>query len=179
MNTFKLFWDLHKWTGIAISVVVVVTSVTGFLLLLKKEFAWIQPSTQQGEAGPPSAYISSERLFDVVLDQEHPDFRSLEDVDRVDLRPGKHVAKVRSERNDTEIQVCMTTGRVLSVDVRRSDWLERLHDGSMIGKPFHDYVMPVVALALLFLVFSGLWLWLEPIVKRARRRARDRRRSDG
>lgn len=178
MNTFKLFWDLHKWTGIAIAAVVVVTSVSGFFLLLKKEFAWIQPPTQSGEPGPPSAFIPAEQLFAVVFAEGHPDFRALEDIERVDVRPGKHVAKVHAARSDAEIQICMTTGRVLSVDVRRSDWFERLHDGSMIGKPFHDYVMPLVALALLFLVFSGLWLWLEPVVKRARRRRRDRRASE-
>ena len=168
MNTFRFFWNTHKYTGITIAAVVVITAVTGFLLLLKKEFAWIQPPTQRGEAGPLDQFITVERLWTVVAAENHPDFQKPEDIDRVDLRPGEHVYKVRSEHNHSEIQVCATTGRVLSVDTRTSDLIERIHDGSWIGKPFHDFVMPLIALALLFLVFSGFWLWLEPIVKRRR-----------
>ena len=33
--------------------------------------------------------------------------------------------------------------------------------------------MPIFAICLVFLVFSGMWLWLEPHVKRARRKRRD------
>ena len=33
--------------------------------------------------------------------------------------------------------------------------------------------MPAFAVSLVYLVFSGIWLWLEPVVKRRRRRKRD------
>ena len=85
--------------------------------------------------------------------------------------------KMLSTDNHSEIQIDAITGEVLSQDERISDLLEDLHDGSWIGKPVHAYVMPLVALLVYFLVFSGLWLWLEPKVKRWRRRRRDRLKS--
>ena len=177
MNTFRFFWNTHKYTGLTIALIVVVTAVTGILLLLKKEFDWIQPPTQKGQEGPIEAFISFERVWQSVAREQHSDFKTPQDIDRIDLRPDKHVFKVRSKHNHTEIQVCATTGRVLSVDVRRSDLIEKIHDGSWIGEPFHDFVMPLFALALLFLVFSGSWMWLEPIVKRRRRKRLDRQRA--
>ena len=177
MNTFRLFWDLHKWVGISAAVLVLITAVTGFLLLVKKEFSWIQPPTQAGAEGTIESFITLERAWQSVAALGHPDFGSLDDLDRIDVRPDKRVYKLRSRHNDSEVQVDAVTGAVLARGERVSDWLERIHDGSWIGEPFHDYVMPVFAFCLVFLVFSGMWLWLEPIVKRRRRRRRDAARS--
>ena len=175
MKTFKFFWTTHKWTGISLALIFAVMAVTGFLLLVKKQVAWVQPPTMQGAAGPgvePSQFITMERLFEAVLAEGHSDFTSLGDVDRVDFRPGDRVFKVVSRSNYAEVQVCAVTGNVLHVDWRPSDLLEDIHDGSIVGGWFHSWVMPVVACGLLFLTFSGVWLWIEPMV---RRRARKRR----
>ena len=45
MSSFKFFWTTHKWTGIVIAILLVMSSITGFLLLIKKDFDWIQPPT--------------------------------------------------------------------------------------------------------------------------------------
>jgi uncharacterized iron-regulated membrane protein len=177
MRTFRFFWETHKWVGISIAAVLVITAGTGFLLLLKKEYAWIQPPTQRGSAGSLEQFISLEEAWKRVEALGHPDFRTPKDLDRFDVRPGKRVYKVRSKHNHSEIQIDAVSGAVLSQDERVSDWLEELHDGSWVGAPFHDFVMPLVALGVLFLVFSGLWLWFEPIVKRRRRRREQRGRK--
>lgn len=177
MNTFRFFWDTHKWTGITLAAVFLLTAVTGFLLLFKKRADWIQPPTQKGEAASVEQWISIAKTWEIVKALDHPDFQSFEDLDRIDVRLGQRVYKVRSKHNNTEMQVSASTGAVLSVATRTSDWLETLHDGSFIGEPFRDYVMPVVATGLVFLVFSGTWLWLEPIVKRRRRRRQKARRN--
>lgn len=170
MKTFKFFWTTHKWTGILFSVFFLVIAVTGFLLLIKKEFAWIQPPTLKGTSGNISQFKSMRELLDIVLAQQHPDFTSLDDIDRVDVRPGKRVYKVRSVRNHSEIQVDAVSGKVLNVSSRASDLIESIHDGSFVGGWFHDYCMPFVSFALLFLIFSGIWLWLEPVVKKWRKK---------
>jgi len=172
MNVFRFFWTAHKWTGIVLAGVLVLTAVTGFLLLLKKDYAWIQPPTQKGEPGPVEAFLTMEELWGRIAAQKHPHFESPEDIDRIDMRPSKFVYKVRSEHEHTEMQLCATTGRVLGVAERRSDWLENLHDGSWFGEGVHGWVMPATALGLLFLVFSGLWLWIAPVVKRRAKRKR-------
>ena len=175
MNTFRFFWTTHKWTGITLALVFALTAVTGFLLLFKKRAAWIQPPTQKGQAAPVESWLSMADLWKTVEAQKHPDFETFEDIDRVDVRTGKRVYKVRSKHNHTEMQVSASTGEVLGVATRTSDWIENLHDGSFIGEPFRDYVMPIVAVGLLFLVFSGIWLWLEPVLKRRRRQRRKAR----
>lgn len=167
---FKFFWTTHKWAGIILSIVFVSTAITGFMLLIKKKVDWIQPPTQKDEAGEIEDFISSQRLFEIVFEQNHQDFQSLDDIDRVDFRPGKRVFKVRSKHNLAEIQVGAVTGDVLSVSYRPSDLLENIHDGSFFGDWAHNWLMPATAIALLFMVFSGLWLWIHPILRKRRRR---------
>ena len=96
----------------------------------------------------------------------------IDDVDRVDFRPGRRVFKVQSVHGHAEIQVCAVTGNVLHVDVRRSDLLEDIHDGSFFGEWVHSWLMPLACLGLAFLAFSGLWLWIEPKVRKRRRNRR-------
>jgi uncharacterized iron-regulated membrane protein len=61
---------------------------------------------------------------------------------------------------------------VLQTMVRRSDLIESLHDGSW----FHDraklWIFFPVALALLGLWATGVYLWLLPALTRRRRRER-------
>ena len=170
MRSFKFFWTTHKWTGLGLAAVLSVTSVTGFMLLIKKRAAWIQPPTITGAAGEPKDFISTAELFDIVFEQGHADFQSLDDIDRIDMRPGKRVLKVQSEHNHSEMQVCAVTGEILHVATRRSDFLEDLHDGSFFAEWVHAWFMPLVAVALLFMIMSGLWLWIEPKLRRRRRR---------
>ena len=178
MNAFRFFWSTHKWVGICAAAFLVITAGTGFLLLLKKEYAWIQPPTQKGSPGALAEFISLEEAWQRCVATGHPDFQTREDLDRIDVRPGKRVYKVRSKHNHSEIQVDAMSGAILSQEERVSDWLEELHDGSWIGKPVHDYVMPLVALCVLFLAGSGLFLWLQPILRRKYRAWEKGRRLD-
>ncbi len=170
MSWYRFFWQAHKWVGLTIALFLVLIAVTGFLLLIKKEFAWIQPPTQKGSAGQLSGFLSLDEAWQRVAALDHPDFRTRDDIDRIDVRVGKRVYKFRSDRNHTEIQIDAITGTVLSVDTRTSDFLESLHDGSWFGKPVHGYWMPLVAIGVLFLSLSGIWLWLRPILSRRARR---------
>jgi len=172
MKTYKLFWTTHKWTGIILSIFFLSLSATGFMLLIKKKVDWIQPPTQKDAAGEPADFIGTQELFEIVFAQGHPDFRTMEDIDRVDFRPGKRVFKVRSEHHHAELQIGAVTGEVLSESWRPSDLLENIHDGSFYAGWIHEWVMPIVAIGLMFLVFSGLWLWIEPSVRKRRRKRR-------
>ena len=153
-----------------LGLVVLNVAVTGFLLLIKKDHDWIQPPTQRGAEGGIERFITNQQLFETVLAQGHPDFASLDDVNRVDFRPGKRVFKVQSHHHHTEMQVDAVSGAVLGVAKRNSDLIESLHDGSFFGDAVHGWLMPLTAIALVFLVASGLFIWLQPKVKRARRR---------
>lgn len=177
MKTFKFFWNTHKWAGIIAALIIANISITGFLLLIKKQSDWIQPPTMKGAEGGVESFITNQRLFEIVFNSGHEDFRTLDDIDRIDFQPNKRVFKVRSNHNWSEIQVDAVNGEILSVDIRRSDLIEQLHDGQLIGGWFHGWVMPAVAVTLLFLIFSGLWMWIEPMVKRRKRRESGKRRA--
>lgn len=176
MNLFRFFWTTHKWVGIVLALIVVLIASTGFLLLLKRQSAWIQPPTFEGAAGDVSSFISMQTLFTQVWAAGHPAFVEIGDIDRVDFRPSERVYKVRSEHGFMEMQVCAITGEVLNIATRRSDLLESIHDGSFFAGWVRTYVMPVVAVGLVFLTFSGLWIWVSPIVRRGRQR-RGRRQT--
>ena len=173
MKPLKFFWNTHKWIGLTLGLVFLNLAITGFFLLLKKDYDWIQPPSQQAAVGELKDCISIRQLFDVVLAEKHPDFRSVDDIDRVDFRPDKRLHKVKSKHNYTEIQVCAVTGAVLSTDVRNSDWIEQIHDGSFFAAWTHDWLMPTVACGLLFMVGSGTYIWMSPILSKRRRRKRN------
>ena len=169
MNVFKLFWNLHKWIGLAIALVVAVVSVTGFLLLVKKEFSSIQPPTQKGVEGSVEEFLPISAILEAARATGDPAFATFDDIDRIDMRPGKRVHKVRSKHGYKEIQIDAITGEVLLEAWRPSDLIEAIHDGSWFADVWHDYGMPIVALGLLFLSFSGVYIWAVPVMRKRRR----------
>ena len=172
MKLYKLLWDTHKWTGITLSVFLLISAGTGFLLLLKKRYQWIQPPTRKGTAGGVDEFITLQELFHIVLGQGHEDFRTLEDIGRIDYRPKYRVHKIHSNHHHSEIQVDAVTGEILSVDVRVSDLIENIHDGTFFADWVHDWFMPLVPIGLTFLVGSGLYLWLAPMIRKRLQRRR-------
>ncbi len=170
MNLFKLLWNLHRWIGLSICLVIATTAVTGFLLLVKKEFTSIQPATQIGAEGTPDQFVSIAVVLAAARDTGDPVFATIDDIERIDFRPGRRVHKVRSIHGHREVQVDAVTGLVLSDTWRPSDLIESIHDGSWFAQVWHDYGMPIVALALLFLSFSGVYIWATPVLRKRRRR---------
>ncbi len=166
MRPYKVVWKLHKWIGIVLALALVNVSVTGLLLLEKKDHEWIQPATRNGQEGSSDELISMQRVFAVVLDCNHPHFQSVEGIDRVDFRPDKRVYKVRSKTGYAEIQVDAITGDVLNMAMRHSDLFEKMHDGSFFGDSVHGKLMPLVAVANILLVLTGLYLWLDPKLRK-------------
>lgn len=170
MRVFRALWLLHRWLGVATGLVLIVTAATGFLLLCKKDVAWLQPPVVRGADGPPERLQPLPAVYDAVFALGLPQLRSEQDIARIDFRPADRVHKVVSRTGDLEVQVCAITLRTSGPGVRRSDWLERLHDGSAFGGAMHGVVMPAVALAVLFLAGSGYVMWAWPKLQRARRR---------
>ena len=96
--------------------------------------------------------------------------KSWEDIDRIDIRPDKGIAKIRSN-NHWEIQIDSETAEIFSVNYRRSDIIESVHDGSF----FTDYVkfgwfLPT-GILLIVVSISGIYMFLLPLmIKRKRTR---------
>ncbi len=100
--------------------------VTGIILQLKKDVAWVQPPTAKGQGEVPM--LSFPEILEDVAAVPESDVTTWGDVDRLDVRPGKGVVKVRCN-NRWEIQLDAETADVLNIAYRRSDVIEAIHDG--------------------------------------------------
>ena len=170
MRVFRTIWLLHRWLGITAGLVLMMLSVTGFLLLVKKDYTWIQPTVMECAEGSVDQLQPIQKVYQAVFALGLPQLRSEDDIARVDFRPDKRLHKVVSKHDDLEVQVCAITLRTSEPRTRRSDWIESIHDGSWFGDFTHDRVMPVVAFLLLFLAGSGYVMWAVPKWKRWRKR---------
>ena len=163
----RLNRKIHHWGSIIIAVPLAIVLVTGALLLLKKDVDWIQPPTVKGEQKGVS--IDFDRILDVARTVPEAGIETWSDVDRLDVRPGKGMVKVRAE-NRWEIQLDANTGAVLQVAYRRSDLIESIHDGSFFSEYARLGVFLPSALVVIGLWITGMVLFFHPYLVRARKR---------
>jgi uncharacterized iron-regulated membrane protein len=167
MKLSKLNRDVHRWGSILIALPVAVIIVTGVILQLKKESAWIQPTTKEGSSSVLS--VSFDEILVAAQSVPEANVEGWDDIDRVDVRPGKGMLKVRC-KNRWEVQLDSKTGEVLQVAYRRSDLIESIHDGSF----FHDRVklwlfLPA-ALVLVGLWMTGIYMFFLPYYAKWKKR---------
>lgn len=158
--------SLHKYVGLALAAFFLVTAATGVLLGWKKNVEVLQPKTFQGESENLAGWKSFNEISRVsiaALDSilENPI------IDRMDVRPGKGIVKVLFTEGYWEAQVDATSGKVLSVAKRHSDWIEHLHDGSLISDGFKLVYTNILGIGMCTLALTGLWLWYGPRVIRS------------
>jgi len=159
----------HRWGAIIVAAPFLLVIVTGLLLQIKKEWSWVQPPTQRGQGKIPA--ISFEALLAAARSQPEAGVRDWADIDRIDVQPGRGLAKVQA-KSRWEIQVDLATGAVLQCAYRRSDLIESLHDGSWFHERAKLWVFLPVAVIVLGLWGTGVYLFILPYTVRwARRRS--------
>ncbi|MEM6899648.1 MAG: PepSY-associated TM helix domain-containing protein [Pseudomonadota bacterium] len=164
MKLRVLMRQIHNWSSIVVALPLIIMIGAGVILMLKKEIAWIQPPTERGIAadGP---MLALEDLLAAAITAEEAGFQSWEDIDRIDLRPSKGVAKFRGE-NHWEVQVDTSTGEVIHVAFRRSDIIESIHDGSFFAPWAKLFIFLPAGLVLFGLWLTGLYLFALPHLKK-------------
>jgi uncharacterized iron-regulated membrane protein len=167
----------HKWTGTLLSLVMAVLAVTGALIAFKKEWDYLQPAARRGEPAPITAVLPPARVAEIVLALDLPEAQHLDDINRIELRPGRHLYKVRLESAGTwasprEIQVDATTGAVLNRGLRGDQLWMDIHSFAVFGQGTKLVVMSLAGVSLLWLSLSGLYLFGFPPWHRARKRRR-------
>lgn len=161
---------LHYWTSIAIAVPASILLASGLLLQAKKHWSWVQPAEQPGSVSAPR--ITTDSVLGSMMEDPSLGVRGWSDVNRIDFRPGKGIAKAWLE-NGWEVQVDLGSGAVLQSAYRRSDVIESIHDGSYFAGDWTKLgVFLPTGLVLLFLWASGIWLFLVPILARQHRSQR-------
>lgn len=168
---------MHRVLGLILALLLIISAITGIFLSWKKEFSFIQPSTQKGQSKDLAEWKPIEELATLAVEffeKKYPEAGKVS-IDRIDVRPSKGVAKVRLEQGWWEVQIDGASGEVLSVARRHSDWIEALHDGSLISDTFKLFSMNILGWGLLVMVISGWFLWYGP--KKFRRLKRQRKQS--
>ncbi|MHC4378269.1 MAG: PepSY domain-containing protein [Planctomycetota bacterium] len=167
MSAPRLNRRLHRIGAVLTAAPVLVVVLSGLLLQLKKESDWIQPPTARGSATAPTLEFA--RILEAASAVPEAGIETWEDVDRLDVRPAKGLAKVRA-KNRWEVQVDTATGEILQVAYRRSDLIESIHDGSWFHERAKLWVFLPSGVILLGLWASGVYLWLLPYIARRRKR---------
>lgn len=159
---------VHYWASAIIGVPALVLIASGLLLQSKKHWAWVQPVELRGTGSVP--VIGLDDVLVSLQSVADMDVRTWDDVNRLDVRPGRGVVKAWLQ-NGYEVQVDLGTGAVLQTAYRRSDLIETIHDGSFFGG---DWVKLGVFLPTGFTIFllwaTGLWMWWVPFAAKRRRR---------
>jgi len=174
-NLLRNTRKVHRITGATLFSLFFVVSVTALLLGWKKNSnGWLLPNTQQGTIVSVDKYISINSVQEIALNHFNDVFENTTpSIDRIDIRPEKAVAKVLFENAYYEVQIDLGAGAVLQTATRRSDFVENLHDGSILDVLFKTnnsifklIYTTIMSLALLLFTVSGFWLWYGPKVMR-------------
>jgi len=164
IKSLRNFRKYHRYLGISLAVLVLISAVTGILLSLKKDIDLLQPPTQKGISKSMEAWKPIGELAQIatsVFYKKHPDQKD-NPIDKMDVRPSKGIVKVLFEKGYWEVQIDATSGEVKSIARRHADWIEHLHDGSIISDWFKLISMNTLGIGLLILMGSGMWLWYGP-----------------
>jgi uncharacterized iron-regulated membrane protein len=163
---------VHYWASAIIALPALILLSSGLLLQTKKHWAWVQPVEHRGTGRTP--VLDFPQLLASVRSDPSHNVSSWDDINRIDVRPGRGVAKVWLN-SGYEVQVDLGSGRIMHTAYRRSDLIEAIHDGSFFGG---DWVKLGVFLptgtTLLLLWGTGLWMWWVTFANKRRVRARKR-----
>lgn len=166
VKRLRQFRSLHKVIGVGLAFFFLITSLTGILLGWKKNVDALQPPTQDGN----SPDLVQWKSFDEVASAAQQALDSVTQksiaIDRMDVRPKDGIIKVLFKEGYWEAQVDGKTAKVLSVAQRHSDWIEHIHDGSIINDLFKLIYTNMLGIGMATLAVTGLWLWYGPKVIR-------------
>jgi uncharacterized iron-regulated membrane protein len=166
----RWFRWIHRKLAIILFVFFFIMSVSGLLLGIKKQTRLLAP-TQKGSSPDLAEWISLDSLKknairflkDSVSSSLSPE------IDRIDVRPSNGIVKFTFRDHFKGLQLDGVTGKLLSVETRKSDFIEQIHDGSIVDRIFGlgkdqakvSYNL-IMGTSLTLLVVSGFWLWYGP-----------------
>ncbi|WP_299527912.1 PepSY domain-containing protein [uncultured Lutibacter sp.] len=168
----RIFRKVHRTTGALLFIFFFFISVSGILLGWKNNsLGVLLPKTLEGTSTNLKNWLPIDSLHKnackILHDSVSSDL-SLE-LNRIDIRKNKGVVKFLFENHYSEIQLDGTTGELLQISERQSDFIENLHDGSILDKYFKTtqsqfklIYTTIMGFALLLFTITGFWLWYGP-----------------
>ena len=138
---------------------------SGIMLQLKKQSNWIQPNVEVTSSSKP---IMLQSYLDAVSSVKEANISSWDDIERIDIRPDKGIAKIKS-KNNWEIQIDIETTEIYAKNYRRSDIIESIHDGSFFSEVVkYGWFLPS-GILLLILSLTGIYMFFIPILKKRKK----------
>lgn len=163
---------IHRTTGALLVVFFVVVSITGLLLGIKKHSGdLIMSKSYTGTSADLKDWLPLDSLHQkacqIVRDSISAEL-SLK-LDRIDIRKEHGMVKFVFADHFWGVQLDGATGKLLHIEKRRSDVIEKIHDGSILdyyagnsGGQLKLIYSTTMALALLLFTITGFWLWYGP-----------------
>jgi len=178
-SILRITRKIHRTMGVTLALLFLVVSLTGLLLGWKKHSnGMILPKSYKGISTNISDWLPMDSLHTIATKTLHEKIDpnlSLE-LERIDARPDKGMIKFVFIEDYHGIQLDATTGEVLHLERRRSDFIENIHDGSILdylfkteGEILKLIYTSVMGLSLFLFVVTGIWLWMGPKVMRKSR----------
>lgn len=160
----------HKWAAVVITVPVIIVILTGILLQVRKPIDIIQPNSTFGVAKyQPTANLAA--ILESVKSVPEMNVNGWEDIKVLDLRPKRGIVKVRNY-DEFEVQVDAKSAEVLHTGQRLNDIVMQFHDGTRWNVRMEVFLP--VALILLFMTVSGIFLLVQMTDAKLRNRKRKR-----
>lgn len=152
-------WWFHLFGGLAVSVYLVVLSITGILLNHKQPLGLMATSPDVPERAADFESVPLMEMIDSAIAFRGDGFGPA-NVKSLDYRPAGY-AKVRFDDNDFEVMVDAVDGSILKSSRRWDVWIEDLHSGLLFGKK--GWLLSDVSAAVaILLTVNGLYLWTRP-----------------
>ena len=101
---------IHRWGAIAVGLPLMLVIGSGLLLQVKKQVTWVQPPEQRTTSVPA---VALPQLLAVAQSVPQAGVRTWDDIDRIDVRPGKGILKIVAVSR-WEIQVSWRSAWVAS-----------------------------------------------------------------
>ena len=168
---------LHRKTGALLFIFFFIIAITGLALGWKKHSGGIiLAKTHKGTSTKLADWLPIDSLqknaFKILHDSVDKTL-SLR-PNRIDIRPEKDTVKFVFEDHFWGLQLDGATGNLLHIEQRRSDFIENIHDGSILDRYFRTsynqiklICTSIMGIALLIFTITGYGLWYGP--KRMRR----------
>ncbi|MBS1611871.1 MAG: PepSY domain-containing protein [Bacteroidetes bacterium] len=172
-----IFRKVHRVTGVSLFAFFFIVAATGLLLGWKKHSGGIiLPKSYKGTSADLKDWLPLDSLHTIACSTLHDsvDAALSLDLERIDVRKDKGMVKFVFIDHYWGIQLDGATGKLLHIERRRSDFIENIHDGSILDYFFKTdkeqiklVYTSILGTALLIFTVTGFWLWYGP--KRLRR----------
>jgi len=171
-RTIRIARKIHRTMGVLLFAFFFFIAVTGLLLGWKKNSGNLLLSkSYTGTSTDLKKWLPIDELHTKacrILQDSVAKNLSL-DIDRIDIRKEKGMVKFTFAKHFWGIQLDGSTGKLLHIEQRRSDYIEKIHDGSIVDYYlglkegyFKLFYTTVMGIALLLFTITGFWLWYGP-----------------